>query len=191
MKNGVTTREAAEAYGFDVSRNGMALCPFHGDRHPSMKVDERYHCFACGEDGDVIDFAAGLFGLRPIDAAKKLASDFGIPVDDTANYTPPTRREPAVTQGEISRIFAVLTDYINMLEDWQKQFAPESPESPPDPRFTRAVTSLEQLRYYQNTLTNSSRDEQKSAAVKLKEVINEFTRELDKYRSENKESTVG
>ena len=34
----------------------MACCPFHDDRHPSMKVDRRFHCFACQGDGDVIDF---------------------------------------------------------------------------------------------------------------------------------------
>ncbi|MFR8352936.1 MAG: CHC2 zinc finger domain-containing protein [Blautia obeum] len=26
----------------------MACCPFHKDRHPSMKADKIYHCFACG-----------------------------------------------------------------------------------------------------------------------------------------------
>ncbi|WP_341458702.1 CHC2 zinc finger domain-containing protein, partial [Faecalibacterium prausnitzii] len=25
----------------------MMCCPFHGDKHPSMKVDSRFHCFAC------------------------------------------------------------------------------------------------------------------------------------------------
>lgn len=42
----------------------MACCPFHDDKHPSMKVDRRFHCFGCQADGDVIDFAARLFGLN-------------------------------------------------------------------------------------------------------------------------------
>ena len=33
-----------ELYGFAVNRNGMMCCPFHGDKHPSMKVDSRFHC---------------------------------------------------------------------------------------------------------------------------------------------------
>ena len=41
----------------------MACCPFHDDKNPSMKVDQRFHCFGCGEDGDVIDFTAKLFDL--------------------------------------------------------------------------------------------------------------------------------
>ena len=77
VKAAVTVRQAAEHYGLQVNRNGMALCPFHNDRHPSLYVsDDHYHCFACGEHGDVIDLTAKLFGLRLYDAAQKLASDF-------------------------------------------------------------------------------------------------------------------
>ena len=62
VKQSVTTRQAAEHYGIHVGRNGMACCPFHNDKTPSMKLDRRYHCFGCGADGDVIDFAAALYG---------------------------------------------------------------------------------------------------------------------------------
>ena len=63
VKQSVTTRQAAEHYGIHVGRNGMACCPFHNDKTPSMKLDQRYHCFGCGADGDVIDFTAALYGL--------------------------------------------------------------------------------------------------------------------------------
>ena len=43
-----------------------------------MKVDERFHCFGCQADGDVISFASRLFDLSPREAALKLAADFGI-----------------------------------------------------------------------------------------------------------------
>ena len=58
IKAALTTRQAAESYGLKVSPSGMALCPFHDDRHPSLKLDKRYYCFGCGEQGDVIDFTA-------------------------------------------------------------------------------------------------------------------------------------
>ena len=38
----------------------MACCPFHDDKHPSMKVDRRFHCFGCQTDGDVIDLCNGV-----------------------------------------------------------------------------------------------------------------------------------
>ena len=46
VKQSVTTRQAALVYGISVGRNGMACCPFHDDRHPSMKVE----CSICGPD---------------------------------------------------------------------------------------------------------------------------------------------
>lgn len=46
-----------------------------------MKVDFRFHCFGCGADGDVIDFAAKLFQLSLRQAVKKLATDFGFSTD--------------------------------------------------------------------------------------------------------------
>ena len=82
VKQSVTTRQAAEHYGIHVGRNGMACCPFHHDKTPSMKLDRRYHCFGCGADGDVIDFAAALYGLGKKDAAVQLAQDFGLSYED-------------------------------------------------------------------------------------------------------------
>lgn len=62
VKQSVTTRQAAEHYGIHVGQNGMACCPFHNDKTPSMKLDRRYHCFGCGADGDVIDFPPPCMG---------------------------------------------------------------------------------------------------------------------------------
>ena len=77
VKENVNLREAAELYGIDVNRYGKALCPFHNDRNPSLYVaDDHYYCFACGEHGDVIDFAGRLFQLSLYDAARKLMADF-------------------------------------------------------------------------------------------------------------------
>ena len=42
VKGNVTTRQAAEMYGIHVNRNGMAVCPFHNDKNPSMKVDSGF-----------------------------------------------------------------------------------------------------------------------------------------------------
>ena len=56
VKSTVTPRMAAEHFGLSVSRNGMVCCPFHDDRHPSMKFyDDHFHCFGCQATGDVIE----------------------------------------------------------------------------------------------------------------------------------------
>ena len=42
------------------------LCPFHDERTPSFNVTpgkELYHCFSCGEGGDVIKFVQKMESL--------------------------------------------------------------------------------------------------------------------------------
>ena len=79
VKAAVPVPQAAEAYGLTLTRNHLTCCPFHPDRHPSMKLNRAYYyCFGCHETGDVIDFTAKLFHLTPVQAALKLAADFGI-----------------------------------------------------------------------------------------------------------------
>ena len=124
VKQSVTTRQAALVYGISVGRNGMACCPFHDDRHPSMKVDRRFHCFACQADGDVIDFTSRLFGLSSKEAALKLAEDFSISFD-RKGHDPPQKRvikrkiseEMRYRQAE-QKCFRVLCDYLRLKRNW-------------------------------------------------------------------------
>ncbi len=85
VKEHLTARQAAEYYGLKVKRNGTACCPFHDDRHPSMKIDKNYHCFACGVGGDAVDYVSRMFGLSQYDAALKLIEDFTLPVEVRGN----------------------------------------------------------------------------------------------------------
>ena len=87
VKANVTTRQAAEFYGLQVKSNGMACCPFHPDKRPSMKLDERYYCFGCHATGDVIDFVANLYGIGKLDDARRLAEDFHLEYDKPAPYS--------------------------------------------------------------------------------------------------------
>ena len=58
-----------------VGRRWMGLCPFHGDRHPSLSVNEEkgsFVCYACGERGDVFAFVSKIENIGFIEAVKKL-----------------------------------------------------------------------------------------------------------------------
>ena len=57
----VSVLDYAEFLGMKIDRGSKIICPFHGDKNPSMKVDQRFHCFDCGEDGNVIDFVSKYF----------------------------------------------------------------------------------------------------------------------------------
>ena len=121
IKAAVTTRQAAESFGLAVDKHGMARCPFHDDHHPSLKLDKRYYCFACGESGDVIDFTAKFFGISIHSAAIKLARDFGI------DPRPPTQLQSAIPDAEPFRepeqpcILSLAQD-LQKLRLWQKRY---------------------------------------------------------------------
>ena len=132
IKAAISVKQAAEHYGLKVNRNGMACCPFHNDRHPSMKLNEDYFfCFGCGVKGDVIDFVARSFDLSSYEAAQKLASDFGLdPKPPTAAAMAKPKR-PYIRQFREDEMlcFRVLTDYLHLLEDWKVRYAPKSPDN--------------------------------------------------------------
>ena len=163
VKQSVTAREAAELYGIAVGRGGMACCPFHDDRHPSMKVDTRFHCFGCGADGDVIDFTARLYDLSPKEAAEKLAQDFGLSYDSKA---PPRRsyvRQKSEAQARKEKRehgWRVLTDYYHLLRKWEADYSPKTPDEDPHPRFLEAIQKKDYMGYLLDTFLDSSTEEQ-------------------------------
>ena len=161
VKYGVSCREAAELYGVEVNHYGMALCPFHNDRHPSLYVaDDHYYCFACGEHGDVIDFVSKLFRLSLYDAARKLAADFHLtpdkPPSAAALHAKRIRTEAQQLMENERLCFSVLSDYARVLRDWKVQYAPQSPAEAPDERFVEACHKLDEVEYYLDILTSGN-----------------------------------
>lgn len=188
VKQSVSTREAAEFYGIKVSRTGMACCPFHDDKNPSMKVDQRFHCFGCGEDGDVIDFTAKLFNLSPKEAAEKLAQDFGLIYDSQA---PPRRRyvrqktEAQKFREDRQRCYRVLSDYYYLLKKWEADRSPKTPEEEPHLRFVEAIQKKAYVEYLLDLFLYESEEEQKAWIAEHTAEITHLERRL-KIMAENK-----
>ena len=158
VKSTVTPRIAAEHYGMTVARNGMVCCPFHDDRHPSMKLNEDYfYCFGCGAKGDVIEFTSKLFGINAQEAAQKLSADFGIKADKPSVLTKLSQYR---TQADNERLcFRVLREYLQILQDWKVRFSPQTPDEDPHDRFVEACHMLECTQYMLNLLTIGSPEE--------------------------------
>ena len=157
VKYSVSYREAAERYGVEVNHYGMALCPFHNDRQPSLYVaDDYYYCFACGEHGDVIDFVSKLFHLSLYDAAQKLAADFHLtpdkPPSAAALHAKCVQTEAQQLRENERLCFSVLSDYARVLRSWKVQYAPQSPAEAPDERFVEACHKLDETEYYLDIL---------------------------------------
>jgi len=63
------------------SRDWKGCCPFHGEKTPSFYVyDDHYHCFGCGEHGDVITFVMKSTGASFMEAVEELARQAGMQV---------------------------------------------------------------------------------------------------------------
>ena len=173
VKGRVTPQMAAERYDLPVNRSGMACCPFHNDRTPSMKLyPDHFHCFGCGQTGDVIDLTAQLTGQNARDAAGRLATDFGIPMQTGEDTAPrPAKEIPYhLTRQfrESERLcFSVLTDYLHLLRGWKVRCAPNAPDESLDDRFVEACQMHCHIEYMADVLTVGDLEERVALVDKL------------------------
>lgn len=163
VKERVTAKQVAERYGLKVERNGMACCPFHNDKPPSMKIDQNYYCFACGAKGDAVNYVAVLFGLSQFEAAKKIIEDFslGIPIEQPKRKQNsgfkkiekvPTKEEriqfvQKKIDGWARDAANVLLRYLRWMEFWKEFYKPETMEAEWHPLFAEALQNESKISY--------------------------------------------
>ena len=77
------------SYYHPISKKGgnyEGICPFHGDSHPSLKINDSkgiYKCFACGAAGDSIKFVQDKLNVDFVQAIKEIAENIGISIEET------------------------------------------------------------------------------------------------------------
>ncbi len=79
-------------------QNYWGCCPFHNEKTPSFSVNEQkgfYHCFGCGEHGDIISFVMKSQNMGYVDAIKDLAQQAGIQMPE---YKPKSPEQQAREQ---------------------------------------------------------------------------------------------
>lgn len=170
LKARVTVLQAAAHYGVKIGRNGMCRCPFHSDKTPSMKINKTYfYCFGSHSTGDVIDFTARLFNLSPLEAARKLASDFGIDPNTPAFAAvalPRIRQEESLRERE-GHCDSTLIEYERLLKNRQRRFSPVHPSDEWDDRFVSASHALPQVSYPIDCLYDADASVRKDVADSL------------------------
>ncbi|MDO4557245.1 MAG: CHC2 zinc finger domain-containing protein, partial [Lachnospiraceae bacterium] len=197
VRDTVTARQVAEHYGLQVGRNGMASCPFHHDRHPSMKVDKRFYCFGCGEKGDAIDYVAKIFGIGKADAAIQIASDFSISYDKyccKSEAKTGRRQLPELTleqkyQKMEKRCFRVLSDYLHLMKSWEVQYAPQTMEQELHPLFVEALQKITETEYKLDILLYAPLSDRISLVTECGERIVELEGRLEQYHRRTEKST--
>jgi len=81
-------------------QNYIGLCPFHQEKTPSFSVHpgkQIFHCFGCGEGGNIFSFLMKYEKISFIDAVKRLAEEAGIAL--------PTTTQDKRAQSENERLF--------------------------------------------------------------------------------------
>lgn len=78
IKSAYSMRDILARYGIQPNRAGFIQCPFHkGDREPSMKIYEKdFHCFGCGETGDIFSFVQKMERLSFKEAFLELGGEY-------------------------------------------------------------------------------------------------------------------
>jgi len=130
MKNKPDIIQTIEQAGIDLKRN-KTLCPFHTERTPSFVVNPKrqtFHCWGCGEHGDVITFIQKYYGLSFKDACKYL------------NLNTPTKLNSA-TQHKRT--------LVNDFREWEKSFRKELTDYYRDfKEITRDLKTMEEVEEY-------------------------------------------
>ena len=174
IKQSVTTRQAAESYGIHVDSHGMAVCPFHDDRRPSMKVDETFYCFGCGATGDVITFTSRLFGIAPASAARKLAMDFGISIEEESEYPAlPKSRAQLEFETWVHEAMVTLRRYNQLLYEW-KFLAPQHPGEDFHFLFVEALQNSARVKYLLCTLAFGTEEEKREIYLTCREEVKQI-----------------
>lgn len=102
-----------------LTRSGSrykARCPFHTEKTPSFIVTpemNRYHCFGCGANGDILDFLMEINKLDFTSAVEMLADLEGVNVqyEENGNYT--RRSENAISYNEKQELYNCIRDTAN------------------------------------------------------------------------------
>src|SRR5215469_14165034 len=88
------------------AQNFSGLCPFHGEKTPSYSVHatrQFYHCFGCGQSGDVFSFIQKIENITFPEAVRLVAQRLNIPVPK-ATYSTPGEAKEARLRGQLLEV---------------------------------------------------------------------------------------
>ena len=181
VKNNVNAIDVVSTAGFKPNRSKMICCPFHNDKHPSMKVDQRYFCFGCGAKGDAIDFVSNYYGLSLKEAAEKIASEFSLSYDNSRNSdcvqkaVVSKKNEYQIWEEKKRKLFAQLSRLHEQLRKMKIEYTPKGREdSTWSPLFALAVKDFTYVDYLYDYCMFEAAEEE------LKQKYEEITKEMER-----------
>ena len=160
IKDHLTMREVLLRYGYEPNNKGFVCCPFHLEKTPSMKIFEKdYHCFGCGEHGDIITFVQKLFNLSFQDTLQKIDTDFCLNLYGNKSFDElrkshykqkqlqaKRKREQAEREQAENEYWKLTNEWIR-LEKNKRKYAPKTPDEELNPLFVEALHKLAYQEY--------------------------------------------
>lgn len=206
IKDEITVPQAAEFCGLRIGKGNMISCPFHQEKTPSMKLNDKYYyCFGCHAHGDAVSLAAQVLNLPQKDAAIRLADTFHIDTHDCSSLGRKTRghvkphrpdlkslaEKLAVIQQTalirkrqewLDHAMQILGRYTQLINDWRIQFAPAMDDEEWHPLFVEACLQEAWIRHLQELLDDPV--EREAFYDHYGEEISKIERRIDEYEME-------
>lgn len=181
IKQSITTRQAAENFGIQVNSRGMAVCPFHDDHNPSMKVDETFYCFGCGTTGDVITFTSRLLGISNASAARQLARDFGLSAEGPSEYSViPKSQAQQDFENWCHFASEILRQYNQLLFEW-KFLAPNKLGEDFHFLFVEALQNSARVKHLLCTLAFGTEEQKRDLYLTCREEVTKIHERIQIY----------
>jgi DNA primase len=104
------------------AQNFSGLCPFHAEKTPSFSVHatrQFYHCFGCGESGDVFAFIQKVENITFPESVRLIAQKLGVPMPKMSFSSPAEARDAQVRMALLDvhvRAAAFFQDYLRRSE---------------------------------------------------------------------------
>lgn len=111
IKSRIDLADLISSYGISVKHSGAtqkACCPFHTEKTPSFNINVAkgfYHCFGCGESGDVISFVMKYEALDFMSAVRKLAGICGVKIEEREDPDAVRRKRLFALMAEVSQFY--------------------------------------------------------------------------------------
>lgn len=187
IRNRVSMQDAARFYGLHINRSGMACCPFHDDKTPSLKVySDHFYCFGCGATDDCTGFVAKLFGISQYEAAKRISHDFGLHLFDKEITVPVNERLRSENDYHtwLRKANLTVSEYLKKLNEWRKIYAPQNMDEQINPLFAESLQRMGYVEYLADVLAYGMEQEKRELYEKNSIEIQKIRKRLDKFTAE-------
>ena len=159
VKAQINLIDVVHHYGVRLNRGRVANCLYHPDRTPSMKMySDHFHCYGCGNHGDIITLTEKIFSLSPYAAAQKLSQDFRIAHNENFISSNTNIKQKSYAEKE-NYVFKMLNEYCHFLEECREKYKPKAPHETLHPLFVENLMNYEQYNYYRDIFITGTKEE--------------------------------